>query len=321
MLTELRTSSWSTRRSINILRIDLLTQGAIGNKWYKLRDNLATLAGQRVLTFGGAYSNHLYAFAVMAEQYRIDAIAVIRGEQPGGNRVLRVASRFGMQMHFVSRADYRRRHDPGYQTELVGSLGADAVLPEGGSNLAAVLGCKPIAAVVNRACGRAPTIAVSVGTGATFAGIVAGAEVDQPVLGVCVVNDPETSARVARWCRAAGERGLPVLLPAISRYAQPADNTLDFILQVFAESGIVLDPVYNGPVLERLLCGDLADTAAAADDLVFVHTGGLTGAWGMRERFMRVGDRRVVARYLAQVRAISRRTGLCGNPLPKTAAL
>ncbi len=300
MLTRIDTSALSNRQSIGIWRLDLITRAALGNKCFKLRSNLRELSGQRVLTFGGAFSNHLFAFAELASQYHIEAIAVIRGEPDSHNEVLSAISRMGTRLHYVSRSEYRCRHDPEYQTELARQLGADRVLPEGGSNLSAVMGCRMIARGLNRATEGLPGIALAVGTGATFAGVTSGALGGQRVIGICVVNDPDTPDRVANWQRRAGAVVQGQLIAANARYAHPDDATLRFVLELFVETGIVLDPVYTGPSLYRLLRGDLSGSISA-QDLVFIHTGGLTGAWGMRDRLLGVGEPGVVYDYYARI--------------------
>ncbi len=302
MLTRIDTSAWSDRRSIALWRLDLMTCSAVGNKHFKLLGNLQAMRGRCVMTFGGAFSNHLYAFAHLARHYQIQPVAVVRGEAQSDNEVLRAAAAMGMRLHPVSRADYRRRHEPSYCAELADRLGADCVLPEGGSNIDAVIGCKQITAAVNAATDRPRVIVLAVGTGATFAGVTAGAKSGQQVVGVRVVKDPEIPARAAHWQRLAGVGGQGTLIDANTRYANPDDDTVRFILQVFAQTGIVLDPVYNGPALFRVLREE-TEVGLASPDPVFIHTGGLTGAWGMRERFRRLAQGRLVTDYYAQIKA------------------
>ncbi|MET9389622.1 pyridoxal-phosphate dependent enzyme [Streptomyces sp. NPDC006624] len=184
------------RRGVRLLlkRDDLIHPELIGNKWRKLAPNLAAAAGRTVVTFGGAWSNHLRATAAAGRLLGIRTVGVVRGDELAGrplNPSLARCAADGMRLHFVDRATYRRASDPRTLTGiLTGALGAadaeDAyVVPEGGSNAEAVRGCRELGAELR---GRADVVAVACGTGGTLAGLAAGLAPGQRALGVPVLK-------------------------------------------------------------------------------------------------------------------------------------
>lgn len=180
------------RRGIRLLlkRDDLIHPELVGNKWRKLAPNLAAAAGRTVLTFGGAYSNHLRATAAAGRLLGLPTVGVVRGEELAGrplNPSLARCAADGMRLHFVERSVYRRKSDP--ETLAAVLRAADAVdayvVPEGGSNSAAVRGCR---ALGEELAGHADVAAVACGTGGTLAGLAAGAGPGLRVLGVPVLR-------------------------------------------------------------------------------------------------------------------------------------
>lgn len=179
------------RRGLRLLlkRDDLVHPDLVGNKWRKLAPNLAAAAGRPVLTFGGAYSNHLRATAAAGRLLGFPTIGVVRGDELAGrplNPSLERCAADGMRLVFVDRATYRAKGDP----EVVARLLRDAprgtvVVPEGGSNAAAVRGCAELGRELR---GRADVVAVACGTGGTLAGLAAGLAPGQRALGVPVLK-------------------------------------------------------------------------------------------------------------------------------------
>ncbi|EST38635.1 hypothetical protein N566_06290 [Streptomycetaceae bacterium MP113-05] len=179
-LTEIEDDRFS-RRGVRLAlkRDDLIHPDLPGNKWRKLLPNLEAAAegGHRgLLTFGGAYSNHLRATAAAGRLLGMQTVGVVRGEELADrplNPSLARCVADGMRLHFVSRADYRRRADPEW-TEAVRerlALGDLMTVPEGGSNAAAVRGCTELGRELR---GRTDIAAVACGTGGTLAGLAAG---------------------------------------------------------------------------------------------------------------------------------------------------
>ncbi|MEU3191014.1 pyridoxal-phosphate dependent enzyme [Streptomyces sp. NPDC006992] len=183
-----------------------------GNKWRKLAPNLRAVAEsghRRLLTFGGAYSNHLRATAAAGRLLGLRTVGVVRGHELADrplNPSLARCAEDGMLLHFVTRADYRRRADPAFHRELRARFGPCAVVPEGGSNAAAVRGCAALGAELR---GYTDVAAVACGTGGTLAGMAAGLSAGQRGLGVPVLKGGFLAGEIARLQREAfgGPRG------------------------------------------------------------------------------------------------------------------
>ncbi|MER7516144.1 pyridoxal-phosphate dependent enzyme [Streptomyces sp. NPDC126499] len=170
-----------TRRGLTLLlkRDDLIHPDLPGNKWRKLALNLRESGGRPVLTFGGAYSNHLRATAAAGRLLGFATIGVVRGDELAGrplNPSLARCAADGMRLVFADRATYRAKHEPEALARLLALAGAPDdvyVVPEGGSNALAVQGCVELGRELN---GAADVAAVACGTGGTLAGLAAGFE-------------------------------------------------------------------------------------------------------------------------------------------------
>jgi 1-aminocyclopropane-1-carboxylate deaminase len=153
------------------------------NKPRKLKYNLGH---RRILTFGGAYSNHIRALAAAGRERGIETIGVIRGEEHLPlNPSLAFAAGCGMRLDYLDRASYRRKHTPEVLARLRERWGEAAVLPEGGSNAAAVRGCAELPGEIAE---DFDVICCPVGTGGTLAGLSAGLAPDRRALGVAVLR-------------------------------------------------------------------------------------------------------------------------------------
>ncbi|MFF1441242.1 1-aminocyclopropane-1-carboxylate deaminase/D-cysteine desulfhydrase [Streptomyces sp. NPDC058295] len=171
-------------------RDDLIHPELIGNKWRKLAPNLERAAGRTLLTFGGAYSNHLRATAAAGRLLGQPTVGVVRGDELAGrplNPSLARCAADGMRLHFVERSTYRRKTEPDVLGNLLDTVGArDAyVVPEGGSNAAAVRGCRALGEELR---GRTDVVALACGTGGTLAGLAAGLGPGQRALGIPVLR-------------------------------------------------------------------------------------------------------------------------------------
>lgn len=181
------------RHGVRLLlkRDDLIHPDLPGNKWRKLAPNLRAAAGRTVLTFGGAYSNHLRATAAAGRLLGFPTIGVVRGDELAGrplNATLAACTADGMRLRFVDRATYRRKADPEVLVELVRRFGGTEechVVPEGGSNPCAVRGCTELG---HELSGVADVVAVACGTGGTLAGLAAGLPPGRRALGVPVLK-------------------------------------------------------------------------------------------------------------------------------------
>lgn len=181
------------RRGVRLLlkRDDLIHPDLVGNKWRKLTPNLAAAAGRTLVTFGGAYSNHLRATAAAGRLLGLPTLGVVRGQELSGrplNPSLARCAADGMRLHFVDRSTYRRKAEPETLAEILRATGAEDayVVPEGGSNAPAVRGCRTLGEELR---GHGVDVAaLACGTGGTLAGLAAGLAPDQRALGVPVLR-------------------------------------------------------------------------------------------------------------------------------------
>ncbi|OIJ67023.1 1-aminocyclopropane-1-carboxylate deaminase/D-cysteine desulfhydrase [Streptomyces mangrovisoli] len=180
------------RHGVRLLlkRDDLIHPELVGNKWRKLAPNLAAADGRPLVTFGGAYSNHLRATAAAGRLLGVPTIGVVRGEELAGrplNPSLARCAADGMRLRFVDRTTYRRKAEPEVLRAVLRAADAEEayVVPEGGSNAPAVRGCRALGEELR---GRADVVGIACGTGGTLAGLAAGLGPGQRALGTPVLR-------------------------------------------------------------------------------------------------------------------------------------
>ncbi len=169
---------------LQVLRLDQIHPQLGGNKYYKLRHNLLTAKSQgfqTILTFGGAYSNHIYATAAAGQLYGFQTIGIIRGEQHLPlNATLQFAQECGMQLHYLDRDAYRHKHDPALLARFQQRFGDFYLIPEGGTNVLALTGVKEM---IKHSHTDFDWICTPCGTGGTLAGLLLGLKPYQKALG------------------------------------------------------------------------------------------------------------------------------------------
>ncbi|MER8046469.1 pyridoxal-phosphate dependent enzyme [Streptomyces sp. NPDC094032] len=246
-------------------RDDLIHPDLPGNKWRKLALNLRAAGGRPVLTFGGAYSNHLRATAAAGRLLGFRTVGVVRGDELAGrplNPSLARCAADGMRLLFVDRATYRAKHEPAVLARLLGELPEDVyVVPEGGSNALAVEGCVELG---RELAGVADTAAVACGTGGTLAGLAAG--FPGPVLGVPVLKGGFLGADVRTLQEAAfgGPRGRWRLDERFhcGGYARTTPELEAFADAFGARHGLAIERLYVAKMLHALVT--LAEEGAFA---------------------------------------------------------
>ncbi|WP_435974094.1 1-aminocyclopropane-1-carboxylate deaminase/D-cysteine desulfhydrase [Streptomyces sp. Qhu_M48] len=269
-----------TRRGLTLLlkREDLIHPDLPGNKWRKLALNLGAAGGRPVLTFGGAYSNHLRATAAAGRLLGFPTIGIVRGDELAGrplNPSLARCAADGMRLEFVDRATYRAKNDPATRAALLERAPAGAyVVPEGGSNALAVQGCVELG---RELAGAADTVAVACGTGGTLAGLAAGLSPGQRALGVPVLRGGFLGGEVRALQEAAfgGPRGDWTLDERFhsGRYARVPPALDAFARDFEARHGLAIERLYVAKMLHGLTT--LAEEGAfpAGSRLVAVVTG------------------------------------------------
>lgn len=281
-------------RGIEVLvrREDLVHPQLSGNKFYKLFYNLqAAKSGgyRRLLSWGGAYSNHLHALAAAGRYFGFETIGVVRGERPVNlSPTLADAERWGMQLHFVPRSDYGR--EAAIQLhELRQGYGDFYALPEGGANRLGSLGTQVMGwALEQQLQGKYQGVCVACGTGNTLAGISSGLPSGKVALGFSVlkgvgelganIRQSEESLRRANepsgsWRLISGFHG--------GGYGRKLPETLkNFWHRFEAETGLLLDPVYTLKMFWGMAQLARSGYWPRSTRLVAIHTGGLQGRRG-----------------------------------------
>lgn len=271
--------------SVHLKREDLIFPLASGNKWRKLKYNLKAFRGSNssvLLTFGGAFSNHLAAVAAMGKHYGIATIGVVRGAELAHkplNPTLATCQQNGMLLSFVSREEYSQKELGDTVLALQKTHGTLYVLPEGGTNALAVKGCSEILTLEDAAF---DTIGCAVGTGGTLAGLANSCKTHQHVVGFQVVKDVSITARIRTF--ALHDNWTLVQHPVHRGYAQVSKTLIAFAHDVLQQTGVLLDPIYTAPMLFQLVQMIKDDTWTFGKKLLLIHTGGTQGIIGFNTR-------------------------------------
>jgi len=271
-------------------REDLIHPLVSGNKWRKLKYNMIeahTLGYNRIITFGGAFSNHVHATAAAGPACGLETIGIIRGDivEPL-NPTLRQASEWGMKLVAVTREEYRMRSDPEFQAELKKRFGNCYLIPEGGTNVLALKGCAEITIGTE----KYDYWCVSCGTGGTLAGLLTGLGPDETVLGFPalkgglflkeeikqVLNLAGVSSR-ARWELITDYH--------FGGYAKISKELVDFMVDFRKHYQILLDPIYTGKMMFGI--ADLLKQGFFRENsrILAIHTGGLQGITGIEKKY------------------------------------
>jgi 1-aminocyclopropane-1-carboxylate deaminase len=269
--------------SLFIKREDAIHPIISGNKYRKLKYNIQEArkkAFSTLLTFGGAYSNHIAATACVGQEYGFTTIGVIRGEELVDkwktNPTLRLAKKHGMQLHFVSREMYRKKDNSSFLNELRDRFGNFYTIPEGGTNLLAVKGCEEI---LTSKDDQFNVVSSCVGTGGTLAGLINTIMPNQNVLGFPALkgdflkNDIRKFAQSDNWKLITDYH--------FGGYAKINAELVAFINNFKKETTIPLDPVYTGKMLYGLLDLISKDYFEKGTKILAIHSGGLQGISGM----------------------------------------
>ena len=277
---------------VSVLRLDGIHPLVSGNKWFKLRPALEQARKLRcpILSFGGAWSNHIHALAYAGFQSGVETVGIIRGEpEYAANAMLSDARRWGMRLQFVDRKTYRFRDCAHYQHQLSLEHGDALVVPEGGTTPSAVHSVSEIWQLPVMREQGVDLLLTAVGSGGTLAGLVAAKPEGSRVLGVPVLKcGPEMVSRInALLLRAgyAGSSGWELLEDAHrGGYARLDAELAAMIKHVDEVCRLPLDPVYTAKLLmafNRLL---FEGRVVAGSKVVLVHTGGLQGVRGYQAR-------------------------------------
>lgn len=273
--------------NVSLLRLDQAGGLAPGNKAFKLREYFARAkraGAERMVSFGGAWSNHLHALAALGSEYGVETVGVVRGEE-SDSAMLVDAESWGMRIHRVSRSEYRRRNDSEYQQALNKHFAPCLLIPEGGASIAGGQGCADIGEIIRREAPQARRIVVPVGTGTTLAGLASTLDARCEVLGISALKGASDLEQRVTDLLGALHAGSEVRWSIrhdfhCGGFARVSSALRDFMLAFEEVQGVQLEPVYTGKMLfaihQLLLQGEWgADMSVLA-----IHTGGLQGRRG-----------------------------------------
>lgn len=267
------------RANVDVLRLDQVHPVISGNKWFKLQVYLQEAKKQHkvLLTFGGAFSNHIVATAAAAQQAGLKSIGIIRGEQgPVLSHTLLQAQAYGMKLCFTSRASYKEKKIP---AEIMDDHGLDKlyVVPEGGYGTKGAKGAEDILQKNNT--NSYSHIMAAVGTGTTIAGLTAAAKEGQKVIGISVMkNNLSLAEEISRLLPPAKQACFRLLHDYhFGGYARKTPEVIRFMNELYKKTAIPTDFVYTAKTFYAAF--DLLQKGffTAGDRLLLVHTGGLQG--------------------------------------------
>ena len=267
-----------------IKRIDQNHSIASGNKLYKLKYNFIEAKNQNtkiILTFGGAYSNHIAATAYLAKEHGFKSIGIIRGEQQSNlNPTIKFAEYQGMEIHYLNRNDYRLKENLFFLKKLYKKFGKFYLIPEGGTNNLAIKGTSEILDSND----IHDFICCPVGTGGTISGIINSVAQNQMVLGFPVIKgDCGLKDSISHW---TGKTNYELISDYhFGGYAKINNQLVDFIKDFNLLQKVPLDAIYTGKMMFGVIDLVIKDRFPVNSSILAIHTGGLQGNIGINERF------------------------------------
>jgi 1-aminocyclopropane-1-carboxylate deaminase len=261
-----------------------------GNKWHKLKYNLQEAKEQgkdTLLTFGGAYSNHIYAVAAAGKIFNFNTIGIIRGEEHNPlNPTLSFAKENGMRIYYLERGSYRNKNSPEILDDLIKKFGDFYLLPEGGTNEFAVKGCSEI---IGKIVKDFDYVCCPCGTGGTLAGLISGLNGSKFALGFAVLKGAsflkeDVNSLLKSVSDPPTENWDIILDYHFGGYAKFNKKLFEFIERFISLTKIPIEPIYTGKMLYGIY--DLISNGFFKQEtrIVAIHTGGLQGLSGLRHK-------------------------------------
>jgi len=271
-----------------IRREDLIHPFVSGNKFRKLKYNLIQAKNENkttLVTFGGAFSNHIAAVAYAGKENGFETIGIIRGDELQSktqkNPTLQFANDCGMEFEFVTRESYKNKEN---NVDFSNKYGDCYLIPEGGTNELAVMGCEEI---LNESDNRYDYICCAVGTGGTISGIINSAGSHQKIIGFPALKGDFLQKEIYKFAKKNNwELNTEY---DFGGYAKVTPQLIEFINNFYRENAIPLDPIYTGKTVFGVM--DLASKGYFPENakILVIHTGGLQGIKGMNMKLKNKG--------------------------------
>lgn len=268
-----------------IKREDLIHPFVSGNKFRKLKYNLLQAKKENkttLLTFGGAFSNHIAAVAVAGKLEGFATIGIIRGDELASkideNPTLKFARENGMQLEFISREDYSNKTSAVFLEALKLKFGNFYLIPEGGTNLLAVKGCEEI---LTKDDGVFDYVCCAVGTGGTISGIINSARQNQKVLGFPALKGDFLQNEIRNF--AQHDNWHLITDYHFGGYGKINEELVFFLNQFSEKTKVLLDPIYTGKMVFGVMNLIKSNYFPSNSKILIVHTGGIQGIVGMNQ--------------------------------------
>lgn len=269
--------------SLHIKREDLIHPIVSGNKFRKLKYNLIQAKAENketLLTFGGAFSNHIAAVAFAGKEQGFKTIGIIRGnelrEKISENPTLQFAQDCGMQFEFVSREEYRHKTEAGFLEKLKHEFGDFYLVPEGGTNELAIKGCEEI---LTKEDAQFDFVCCAVGTGGTISGIINSILPHQKVLGFPALKGDFLNNEIRNF--AQNENWELISDYHFGGYGKVNPELIAFINQFYKDNKVPLDPIYTGKMVFGVMDLIEKNYFPESSKILLIHTGGIQGIAGM----------------------------------------
>ncbi|KAF9659842.1 1-aminocyclopropane-1-carboxylate deaminase/D-cysteine desulfhydrase [Tenacibaculum mesophilum] len=274
-----------------IKREDTIHPFVSGNKFRKLKYNIAEAKQQKketLLTFGGAFSNHIAATAAAGKMAGFKTIGIIRGDELGKdvaktllqNETLRKAYESGMQFKFITREAYRSKTSEEFINQLKKEFGNFYLIPEGGTNALAVKGCEEILTNEDE---KFNYICCAVGTGGTISGLINSAKKNQKVIGFPALKGDFLAEEITPYVKESENWSLQTNYH-FGGYGKYTEELIRFINEFKEQTGVLLDPVYTAKMLFGILDLVAKNMFPKNSKILAIHTGGLQGIAGVNKK-------------------------------------
>ncbi|MEZ7499166.1 pyridoxal-phosphate dependent enzyme [Flavobacterium sp. Arc3] len=275
--------------SVTIKREDLIHPFVSGNKFRKLKYNLLQAKEENqetLLTFGGAYSNHIAAVAFAGKENGFKTIGIIRGDELrdkiATNPTLQFAQNCGMQFEFISREEYRLKNEIPFLENLKQQHGDFYLIPEGGTNDLAIKGCEEILTNEDE---QFNFICCAVGTGGTISGIINSVLPHQKVLGFPALKGDFLKDEIRSFVTDVPDEKWELITNYhFGGYGKVNQDLVTFINEFLKNNDIPLDPIYTGKMVFGVIDMIVANYFPAESKILLIHTGGIQGIEGMNSK-------------------------------------
>ena len=271
-----------SRLDVQVLRLDKIHPEMSGNKWFKLKyylDAGRLQEKKRLISFGGPYSNHIVALACAAHAHGFSSTGFIRGEPPAIlSASLITAMKYGMDLQFLSREASQNKEDPEFILSLKSTYPDALIIPEGGCGEPGIRGAEEILSLPDT--NEYSYICCAVGTGATLSGLVNASRPPQKLIGISVLRGTRDREPLhSSWIKTPEKLNRLKLIHDyhFGGYARKTPELLNFMNEVYEQSGIPTDFVYTGKLLYAIADMARANYFPKESRILIVHSGGLQG--------------------------------------------